>query len=185
MAECLTVQDISDIAGGSSTSSNFPNVNECPNKTEAESNWKVTVTDDASTNELVTSAKKSMRRIYVDFYKEKNWLSFKLHLNTNVGGFDFANDEEHYYVDVPYSKDHLIVTDISGTIGNTDNEYSRLALLSVVGENVYDDQYADSCTVWTQKLQPLETVTLENHRIDHDYYMNPFYDQYQLFIYLH
>ena len=174
MAECLTVQEISNIAGGSSTSSNFPNVNECPNKTEAESNWKVTVTDGASTNELVTSAKKSMRRIYVHFDNESDKFTFNLHLNTNVGGFDFTKDSEEYYVDVSYDKTNLIVTDVLGTIGNTD-KYDWLAQLAL-----YNGSYTQT-VVWSQRLQPLQAVTLENYPINRNYYMGSS-DIYHLYV---
>lgn len=175
MAECLTVQEIGNIAGGSTTSSSFPNVNECPNKTEAESNWNVTVTDDASTNELVTSAKKAMRRIYVQWNNESSNFTFNLHLNTNVGGFDFTKDSEEYYVDVSYDKTNLIVYDISGTIGNID-KYSWSAEIILATSS-----YIPQESVWSQRLNALQVVRLDNYSINKNYYMGT-KEEYYLYV---
>lgn len=165
MAECLTVQEISNIAGGSSTSSNFPNVNECPNKTEAESNWKVTVTDDASTDELVTSAKKATQRVSVHFVKGSRAYDINLHLDTSVGDFDFTDNEHWFYVDVPYDETALTVYKLTGNISLPNAMSSWGAVIGITDQS----SIGSTDYVWSKRNIPWNKVEYIDITIDKTY----------------
>ena len=79
-----------------------------------------------------------------------------------------------------YDKTNLIVTDISGTIENTDKEHDWIPTLDAAAGSG-NTIYYEPRIVWSQNLHPLEAVTLENYSINRDYDMGP-HDHYDLYI---